>query len=129
MDKSIILIVGLPGSGKTYLANQLSNENRIFDDITSLDELSSNDNFVITDVNFCDKNILSVAIDKLNKLFPYHSVEIIYFENDPDKCRNNVIYRCKEFNDCRNVEGTIRRFEKIYDPPYNSEKIWVAHSK
>lgn len=126
MDKSIILIVGLPGSGKTHLANQLSNSNRVFDDITSLDELPYNDNFVITDVNFCDNKILSMAIKKLNELYPNHFIEVIYFENDSDKCRKNVIYRCSEFNDCRNVEGTIRRFEKIYYPPANAEKIWVA---
>lgn len=124
----IILIVGLPGSGKTHLANTLSNESRIFDDITSIDDLPSNDNFVIVDVNFCDSNILKKAIDILSDKFKYHTIDIMYFENDPVKCRANVEYRKLHQNDTRNVEGTIKRFEKIYNPPLNSMKIWVANT-
>jgi len=122
----IILIVGLPGSGKTYLANTLSNSNKIFDDITSLNDLPTTDSFVIVDVNFCDEYILKNALEILNKKFPDHKIDIIYFENDPAKCRKNVEYRQKYKNDTRNVEGTIRRFEKIYNPPPNCEKIWLA---
>jgi len=33
----------------------------------------------------------------------------------------NGVYR----NDGRNVEGTIRRFEKTYTPPLHARKIWV----
>ncbi len=124
----IILIVGLPGSGKTHLANTLSNESRIFDDITSIDDLPSNDNFVIVDVNFCDSNILKRAINILNNKFSHHTIDIMYFENDPVKCRKNVEHRKLHQTDTRNVEGTIKRFEKIYNPPPNSMKIWVANA-
>lgn len=126
MGNTIILIVGLPGSGKTYLANQLSNSNRVFDDITTLDDLPDNDNFVITDVNFCDSKILNIAVNKLNILYPEHEVEIIYFQNDVESCRKNIKYRCEKYNDCRNVEGTIKRFGLIYSPPPDALKIWVA---
>jgi hypothetical protein len=52
----------------------------------------------------------------------------MYFENDPVKCRKNVEHRKLHQTDTRNVEGTIKRFEKIYNPPPNSMKIWVANA-
>lgn len=119
----IELYIGLPGSGKTYMANLLSNI--IVDDITDIAQLPSPDelgdlSLGITDVNFCDSKILSRATQILEKRYEVSSIKNYYFENCPDKCRANVITR----NDGRNVEGTIVRFTPIYSPPENAIFIW-----
>jgi tRNA uridine 5-carbamoylmethylation protein Kti12 len=118
----IVLFVGLPGSGKTYYANKMCD--LVIDDISDISQLPSfigNKTVGITDVNFCDERILKKAKEILNSRYEVN-IEVIYFANDPEKCRNNVEYR----NDGRNVEGTIRRFEKIYNPPY-AINIWQTN--
>lgn len=116
---SITLIIGLPGSGKTYLANTMSGY--IIDDIKSIDQLINTDNIIIADVNFCNDRTLQSAISMLKSRYPSHKMQCIYFENAPDKCRKNIAHR----NDGRNVEGTVNRFEKIYNPPLDARIIWV----
>jgi len=121
---SIILFVGLPGSGKTYLAKKMCDV--VVDDITNISQLPSREelgwkDLGITDVNFCNAETFDIAIKTLKSMYPSHAIGVTYFENDADKCRKNVLYR----NDGRNVEGTIRRFEKIYTPPSHARKIWV----
>lgn len=117
------LIVGLPGSGKTYNANKYYDI--VVDDITSLDQLPSIEELLdkrmaITDVNFCDESILLKALEILKIKYPKKIITVTYFENNPEKCRRNVLYR----SDGRNVEGTIRRFAPIYNPPSYALKIW-----
>ena len=124
MSDDIILWVGLPGSGKTYHATKHCDI--IVDDITDLNQLPEDDELGqsklgITDVNFCDSNILNKAISILKTKYPRRTIIVRYFENDANKCRANVDYR----DDGRNVEGTIRRFENIYNPPDYAIKIWM----
>lgn len=115
----ITLIIGLPGSGKTYLASKMTGY--IIDDIKSITQLiNTSQDIVISDVNFCDDKILQKSISMLGKRYPTHTISCIYFENNPEKCRQNVIYR----NDGRNVEGTIARFTPIYNPPVGAKAIW-----
>jgi predicted kinase len=115
----ILLFVGLPGSGKTYYANEICDV--VVDDIVDLSQLPHQfDILGITDVNFCDELILNKAKTVLRNRYDCE-IEVIYFENNPAKCRKNVEYR----NDGRAVEGTILRFEKTYNPPANALKIWT----
>lgn len=120
---SIILFVGLPGSGKTFWAKKICDV--VVDDITDLSQLPTSEtlgsrDLGITDVNFCDSNILEKAATILKNMYPKHSIGVSYFENNVDKCRANVIHR----DDGRNVEGTISRFAKTYNPPENATNVW-----
>lgn len=125
---SIILFVGLPGSGKTFWAKKICDV--VVDDITDFSQLPTSEtlgsrDLGITDVNFCDSNILKKAVTILKNMYPKHSIGVSYFENDSHKCRKNVEYR----NDGRVVEGTIKRFEKIYNPPETARKIWCENNE
>jgi hypothetical protein len=120
---SILLYVGLPGSGKTYWAKKMCDV--VIDDITDISQLPSSEilgpkDLGITDVNFCNDATLTRAIEILKGMYPSHSIGVSYFENDLDKCVANVIYR----DDGRAVDGTLRRFSKIYHPPPHARKVW-----
>ncbi len=121
-----ILIVGLPGSGKSYTLRKYDLVDwDIHDDLRNIGSIEksllSGRNVVIADVNLCDINVREDAEAYLIRLNT--SVEWIFFENDPEQCRKNVEFR-KTQGDLREVEGTIRRFSKIYNPPENSLKVW-----
>ena len=121
----ITLIVGMPGSGKTYLAYRLDDNAIVIDDIRSQNELPPPcEHLVITDVNFCDQTIRDKSVAILNERYGNPHIDFVFFENDAEKCRKNVLYR----NDGRNVEGTIRRLAPIYQIPqgYKPRTIWVC---
>lgn len=122
---SIILFVGLPGSGKTYWARKMCDV--VVDDITDMAQLPPSDKLEwrdlgITDVNFCNPGTIEKATDILKGMYPSHTIGVSYFANDPEQCRENVRLR----NDGRQVEETIRKFAKIYKPPLSARKVWKA---
>lgn len=113
------MIGGLPCSGKTTLAYSLTNI--VVDDIFSLDQLpNTRESFSITDVNFCNKKIVDQCKDYITVHYPTHNIIEIYFENDVDKCLNNMIHR----NDGRKVEKAIQVYSKFYNPPSDALPIW-----
>jgi len=115
----IILIIGLPASGKTYYANTLGIP--VIDDITSLDQLPNTGDFVITDPYFCNSIILNKAIDILRKKYPSATISLKYFENDPVQAKHNAMERT-EF---KQVSGFINYLSTIYNPPTDQHLIPV----
>lgn len=111
----IILIIGLPASGKTTLLKKMNGH--VFDDINTLDELPKklNKDLFIADVNFCITKIRNNAVSVLEKMYPKTDIEYIYFENNPKKCIKNA----KERNNQRNVCGLIITYSKVYNIPSN----------
>lgn len=118
---TIYLIIGLPGSGKTHYANTVLRHLPLVDDISYIKQLPISGDFVLTDINFCNAEVLSTAESLLQQKYPGATICKIFFENDAEKARANVSRR----NDGRNVEGTIRRFAPIYKPPSTALKIYA----
>lgn len=116
----IHLIIGLPGSGKTHYAKTVLGHLPLVDDINDLNQLPDANEFVITDPNFCNWEILNQARRLLDEKYDGSKFIEIYFENNPKKARANV----KRRNDGRNVEGTIKRFAPIYNPPADALEIY-----
>ena len=117
----IILIAGLPGSGKSFLGKQLSEDGACFiDDISTdveglsklLDATKKYDKVVVADTFLCREKDRENATKYLSRI---ENVEIewIFFENNPEKCRKNVARR----NDGRKVYGLITQLSKEYVIP------------
>lgn len=95
----IIAIAGLPGSGKTTLAQKLAQElNAILiddpDDITVIISIITNSkdrNIVITDPYFC----FASTREKVLKFFQLLNFEVewLFFDNDPASCQVNHVRR------------------------------------
>ena len=112
-------IVGLPGSGKTHLANKMVSEFEkplIIDDIKDQTQLPENDiysDIIITDPNFCYALIRDCAEKILN--LKYGNINWIFFENNKEKCLINVSHR----NDGREVVAFVQHLASIYVIPEN----------
>lgn len=128
--KRIILLVGLPGSGKTTLGNQLvkkfPNTTLFIDDIgqltkdpiTYLQEIKEKqiyDTIIISDVYFCRKAVLEMAIRKIKAIFKDANIETIFFENNIEKCKKNIKQRMLQGDD-RKVNNLLNILHKDYVP-------------
>ena len=85
----IIVIVGLPGSGKTFLGNQLSdNDNILLDDFEYSKEyfFDISKNYILTNPYFCTTSKENI-ISKLPTVF---EISFIFFENNLENCWYNV---------------------------------------
>jgi predicted kinase len=117
----VIAIVGLPGSGKSFLGKQIAREqNCLFVDDINVRTLplveENKGNIVITDVWFCEEKTRTRAAKMLNEI-GYDEIEWIFFENAPDKCRKNVQRRA----DGRAVMGLIQGLTGKYTIPQEVE--------
>ena len=114
----ILIVVGLPGSGKSTLFNDI-NGFKVFDDFifqfSNKREglaLVNNEKICLIDPRMCDERIFKKYIDRL--LIYEKDMCLIFFDNDPEKCIKNIKYRAsKKDNDA--MINTIINYSKIYD--------------
>lgn len=125
----VLIIIGLPCSGKTWLANQISlGAIPIIDDSVCLgrDVLSQytldnlKNGYILTHPFLCEKETLQSEINWINETFNDVNViiECVYFENNMQKCLRNLEYRMRN-GDSRNTELSIRRLAQEYNVPEN----------
>lgn len=112
-----ILLVGLPGSGKTHFGNESGLP--FFDDITQhggQDALLGlpEGSVVISDFGFLFEQVRNNAVDSLLKQFPGSTFEWMVWENNPAACFDNIVRR----DDGRNLSlGTLKELSKLYTYP------------
>lgn len=128
----IIIIVGLPGSGKTYLANKeyVPRGYILIDDPSSetfdvgKPQLDKAKNYVICDPHLCSSSAREMAILIFEKLG--FEVKYIYFENNVNKAYSNI----KNRNDKRKVSiNTIKWFSENYTIPNRVKQLKIWENK
>lgn len=126
----IYCYVGLPGSGKTFLAQKHQKElgGIVLDDTFTLtqlnDALKNHKNIFVCDPMFCNK-YTRMRFDKI--VDGRDKIEWLFFENDPDKAYKNIEYR----NDNRLITYISVKYywSKTYDIPNDVVpiKIWQTN--
>jgi hypothetical protein len=115
----VVIIIGLPGSGKTTLSNSLSHSYVIFDDFINdfyLGQIElaikSGQLICLNDPRLCSIDIFDLYMQRILNWLDQSRVHLILFENDPQTCLENVSQR----NDCRRgIDLTINNYSRIYD--------------
>lgn len=127
-----VWIHGLPGSGKTTLANEINKDGNyvILDDIMDISkvkkELEEGNDIILVSPYF--DNYMSFSLDvKLKEVlndFDY-DVEEIWFENDPEKCIDNLRSRSEHNIKSSLIIPEVNIFSLKYKIPSDVEQIEV----
>ena len=131
MGLKVVLLIGLPGSGKTYLAQHeyAPKGYLVVDDPKTIEEIQTVLDLAYTSkapgVVLCDPTL--VMAGHREKAFEYLKlcdVECVYFENDPVKAQMN----CTNRQDGRVIN--LRFFSSFYDIPdgVTCRPIWTPES-
>ena len=133
----LVWIHGLPGSGKTHMANTLNDGSFIIlDDVSSISdiksELEQNNNIILVSPYFDNYlNSLFLGDTKLrNTLNDYdYDVEEIWFENDLQTCIQNLKNRTEHTIDTKHIITDMNDFSKKYKIPDDVKTIPVWSNK
>jgi hypothetical protein len=116
----ITLIIGLPGSGKSYLGRDLCDTtNRPFFDDADTVPLLQSTGFIITHPMMCLITVRTAVVNSLKTHYPDAQHTFLYFENDPHKARENAKRRAD-----KPVFGLISYLTRIYTPEGTPLPIW-----
>lgn len=136
--KTIVFIVGLPGSGKSFLGQELQKSfgGTFLDDPRGIEEvkqsLHTSDLVWIADPHLTRPHVRTTATERLSAELagtPFR-LSWIYFENKPEQCIQNNVTRGRE------VDLFIKDATREYDvkeegislPVWeDSEEKWNAH--
>jgi hypothetical protein len=120
----LIIIIGLPGSGKTYYSNQFK-DYTIFDDFVThfyngkvLKSIKDGEKVCLIDPRLCIFNVFERCITEIELYIPRTDIKLVLFENTPSQCVKNVKNR-----DTRIVTSeTIQAYSEKYK--LNNYDLW-----
>lgn len=117
---SVVIIIGLPGSGKTELLKKYQTDNYEIDDDFIFNffdgylikNIQAGNRIVLTDPRLCLPNIFKHYISIIEEHISRSNIKLIVFENNPEQCIRNI----KNRNDGRrNIEMTIQKYSEQYN--------------
>ncbi len=121
----MLVVIGLPGCGKAALLAQMQREGYcIFDDFHAdadapfvemspnfgplMDALFAGHDCAVSDNAFCVPEYRSEFLKAITSRLRDQSIEWVYFENAPDRCRNNI-----RRGDSERTERDLRALEEF----------------
>jgi len=128
---NLTVVIGMPGSGKTTYMKSVLVENPevlLFDDYqnesydddgdpkrskyykTLIEGLKQGKTALVSDIRYCSQYELNLFLSAVLSAAPNSHVEYRYFENNPDKCRANVITRGRAKD---RIEKELEWIEKL----------------
>lgn len=113
----ILIIIGLPGSGKTtYYNNNFSKNYKLYDDFISnfmdgdiINDIKNNVDICLIDPRLCNYNLFKSIINIIIEYIKPNNINLILFENMPNLCLINSQKRNK------NVINSINKYTNIYN--------------
>lgn len=116
-SSQIIVIIGLPGSGKSSFSENFCQSHKIFDDFINIfysgelmDNIKNHNKVCIIDPRLCVFAIFFKYITIIEKYASRKDIQLILFENNPSQCEKNVSVR----NDGRILNNTIKNYSGNY---------------
>jgi len=115
-----VVIVGLPGSGKSHLGARMAQEAGVpfFDDATGIPTAPG---FVLTHPDLCQTDALHRAVARMKATWPGVPVRVVFFANDVEACLRNAATRPN-----KPVAGLVRALARVYAPPPDALPVWRA---
>lgn len=123
MSKKLVVIIGLPCSGKTTLMNKyLKKKYLVFDDFIDnfinyelVKNIKLGKKICICDPRLCDFKIFNFYMKIFKNYIQLKNIFLILFENDPKNCLINNIKN--NYNDItkNKIKNSIYKFSKVYD--------------
>lgn len=118
--EQVIIIVGLPASGKTiYSTNNYTNY-KLYDDFVThffngklLNDIKNNINVCINDPRLCQIDVFDKIINKILRLTD--SIKLILYKNNPIRCCLNSKLRDNKTKDNENMENYINWLSDQYN--------------
>lgn len=110
----LAIVIGLPGSGKTYFSNSLGI--KVYDDFIRdfysgnlVKDLKNNIDVCINDPRLCNYETFQKFITIFERIIKKDNIILYLFQNDAIKCKMNAN---------KKVEKFIETYSVLYDP-YN----------
>lgn len=118
MNHKIVIIIGLPGSGKTTYANTLTNY-LIFDDFIRdfyngeiIKFIKMGKYVCLNDPRLCIMNVFNRYIKEILTFVSIKDIHLILFENNPDICLKNIDNR---IDNRKGIKQSINQYSLYYD--------------
>ncbi|MGD0164102.1 MAG: hypothetical protein ABSB39_16650 [Candidatus Sulfotelmatobacter sp.] len=143
MSENVILIAGLPGSGKTtHLCQMLRDGWLVFDDYKAqafedcskfgssgkflplISALRSGLRCAVADIDFCRAESREEAESLLFTIVPGLKLRWLFFENDSSACEANV--KSRDRRQLQTELENIRRYSKSFNIPQGAEVLPVS---
>lgn len=117
-NKNVIVIIGLPGSGKTYLSNNIGKLGYIvhddfishFYDENLMQNIVNNIKVCINDSRLCIPSVFHRYMEIIVKSVNIENILLIAYENNPSKCICNIENRINKDR----FTNSIYQYSKIY---------------
>ena len=121
MNYQLIIVIGLPGSGKTTFCQDMTNNGYlIFDDFIShffngelIESLSAGNKLCICDPRLCIYDIFLRYMTIFEKYINKDNIQLVLFENNPKQCCLNIEIR-NDNTVKKQINQTIVTYSKIY---------------